>query len=177
MQADSEPRMLTSYLSGCRSCFGLVGFASIFLLLGVGLAWWGWTIVQDARASAAWPTVEGRVTRSEVDESSDADGGDSYSPEVTYTYQVDDQAYENSTIKFGENSYSSRRRAEAIVANYPVGERVTVSYDPNAPGRSVLEPGVTAGSFIVMGVGAVFVVVSVLIVIISAVVSLLRRRV
>lgn len=176
MQADSGQRGIGSYISGCQSCLGIFGLAAVFLLVGGGLLWWGWNILQDARASASWPTVDGRVTRSEVTESTDADGADTYRPEVTYEYQVDDRSYENSTIKFGENSYSTRRRAEEIAANYPVGKRVTVAYDPNEPGQSVLEPGVTGGSYIVLGVGAVFVAVSLLILIIAPIAALLRRQ-
>ncbi len=176
MQADSGQRSIGSFVGGCQSCFGVLGMVAIFLLVGGGLSWWGWNILQDARASASWPTVDGRVTRSEVTESTDADGGDSYSPEVTYEYQVNNRSYENSTIKFGENSYSSRRRAEEIAATYPVGQRVNVSYDPNEPGQSVLEPGVTGGSYIVLGIGALFVAVSLIILIIAPIASVLRRR-
>lgn len=176
MQADSGQRSIGSYVGGCQSCLGVLGLVAVFLLVGGGLSWWGWNILQDARASASWPTVDGRVTRSEVSKSTDADGADSYSPEVLYEYQVDDQSYENSTIKFGENSYSSRRRAEEIAATYPVGQRVTVSYDPIEPGQSVLEPGVTGGSYIVLGIGAVFVVVSLLILVIAPIAAFLRRQ-
>ena len=177
MQADSEPRSILSYFGGCQSCLSTLAIVAIFLLLGGGLSWWGWNILQDARASSTWPTVEGQVTRSEVTTSTDSDGDDSYSPEVTYEYLVDDQAYENTTIKFGENSYSSRRRAQEIAATYPVGKQVDVFYDPKAPGRSVLEPGVSGGSYIVLGIGAVFVVVSLIILIIVPITALFRRRV
>jgi hypothetical protein len=176
MQADSGQRNVLSAVGGCQSCLGVVAITAVFLLVGGGLSWWGWNILQDARASTTWPTVAGQVIRSEVTESTDAEGGDSYSPEVTYTYQVNQLSYENSTIKFGENSYDSRRRAEEIAAQYPVGERVNVSYDPAAPDRSVLEPGVSGGSYIVLSIGVVFVVISLVILIIAPIAALLQRR-
>lgn len=141
-------------------CLGTLATAFIFLLLGAGLAYWGWTILQNARASAAWPTADGLIVRSEVTHSTDAEGGDSYSPEVTYTYQANDQAYANERIKFGENSYNSRRRAEEIAASYPIGQGVNVYYDPGQPGNAVLEPGVSGGSYIVLGIGAIFILVA-----------------
>ncbi len=89
-----------------------------------------------------------------------SDGGDTYSPEVTYQYRIQDSVYENTTIKFGENAYSSRRKADGIAANYPIGKNVTVYYDPEKPERAVLEPGVSAGSYIVIGIGVLFILIS-----------------
>jgi Protein of unknown function (DUF3592) len=141
-------------------CLGMVGVGALFLCIGSGLAVWGWTIYQNARASADWPTAQGKVTSSHVSHTTDSDGGDSYSPSVRYEYQADDRRYANNTIKFGENSYNSFDEAQVYVARYPEGATVTVYYDPGKPGRSVLEPGVSAGSFIVLGIGVFFVVIA-----------------
>jgi len=144
-------------------CLGSISSMGIFLLIGLGLSVWGWTILQDARASASWPSVEGRVISSEVTRSTDADGAVSYSPEVTYSYTVENASYTNGRIKFGENAYGNRNKAEEIAANYPVGRTVTVYYEPEQPALSVLEPGVTAGSFIVLCIGVFFVIISLMI--------------
>lgn len=145
------------------SCMTALFTLGIFVVIGAGLTYWGWNILQNAKASASWPTAEGVVTSSEVSHSTDSDGGDSYSPEVTYRYQVGDVRYENNTIKFGENAYSSRRQAENIADTYPVGRDVTVYYDPGQPDRSVLEPGVSGGSYIVLGIGVFFIVIALII--------------
>jgi hypothetical protein len=147
----------TSKGKGCLSSFFSMG---IFLLIGAGLTFWGWNILQNARASTSWPTADGVVTRSEVTHSTDADGVDSYSPEITYSYKVDNTNFINSTIKFGENSYGNRKKAEGIAAGYPIGKNVTVYYDPEKPDRSVLEPGVSAGSYIVIGIGIFFILIT-----------------
>jgi len=147
----------TSKGKGCLSTFFSMG---IFLLVGVGLTFWGWNILQNARASAAWPTADGVVTRSQVSHSTDAEGGDSYQPQVTYKYSANNLSYENDTIKFGENSYSSRKKADEIAATYPIGKNVTVYYDPEKPDRSVLEPGVSGGSYIVIGIGVFFILIT-----------------
>jgi len=151
----------TSKGKGCISSIFSMG---IFLLIGVGLTFWGWNILQNARASASWPTADGIVTQSIVSRSTDADGADSYSPEITYSYKVDNTNFTNSTIKFGENSYSSRKKAEGIAAGYPIGKNVTVYYDPEKPDRAVLEPGVSAGSYIVIGIGVFFILITLAIV-------------
>jgi len=142
------------------SCLSTLLFLGIFLVIGAGLSYWGWTILQNARASASWPTADGVVTHSGVSHTKDSDGGDSYSPEITYTYTVDNVDQNNNTIKFGENSYSDSGKADRIAATYPVGKNVAVYYDPEKPGRSVLEPGVSAGSYIVIGIGVMFIVIS-----------------
>ena len=149
------------------SCITALFTGGIFLLIGAGLAYWGWNILQSARASASWPTVEGVVTESDVSYSTDAEGAESYSPEVTYRYQINDVLYENNTIKFGENAYGSRRRAEQIAATYPVGKGVTVYFNPDQPDRSVLEPGVSGGSYIVLCIGLLFVVISLVVTLVS----------
>ena len=95
-----------------------------------------------------------------VSRSTDADGADSYSPEVTYSYEVNNTKFINNTIKFGENSYGNRGKAEEIAGNYHIGKKVTVYYDPEKPDRSVLEPGVTAGSYIVIGIGIFFILIT-----------------
>ncbi|MBE2222281.1 MAG: DUF3592 domain-containing protein [Anaerolineae bacterium] len=149
-----------SFRNNIGGCFQTMFFFLIFLLVGAGLSWWGWTILQNARASADWPSVEGRVTSSLVDYSTDSDGGDSYSPKVTYVYVANDLSYESRTIKFGENSYGSERKAQEITSRYPEGQAVTVFYDPANPDKAVLEPGVSSGSYIVLGIGALFVLIA-----------------
>jgi hypothetical protein len=138
------------------SCLEAILLGGIFLALGIGISFWGWNILQNAKASASWPTTQGNVTSSDVSYSSNAEGGESYSPEVIYRYTANNQQYENHTIKFGENSYSSSRKAENIASGYPVGKEVTVYYDPEDPARSVLEPGVSGGSYILLGIGVLF---------------------
>jgi hypothetical protein len=161
---------------GCSGCMGAVTLLLVFGGVGAGLSWWGWTIVQSARASAEWPTVEGRITRSVVRHSTDAEGGDSYSPEVAYTYAVSGRAFEGERIKFGENSYGSRSRAEAIAAGYPVGRQVEVYYEPANPSNAVLEPGLSAGSYIVLGIGLLFICIAGLTAPLSLLPRLLQRR-
>lgn len=164
MQANAQNRRdIWDYLASCQSCLGTLALMAVFLAVGAGLSIWGWYILQNARASANWPMAEGVITESEVTHSEDSEGGDSYRPEVAYQYTVGNRQHESYTIKFGENSYSSRGRAEDIAATYAVGRQVTVYYDPEQPGRSVLEPGVTGGSYIVLGVGLFFVVLTLII--------------
>ena len=160
MTTSSKRWSFANIFESCGSCLSSLGILAVFLAIGGGLTFWGWNILQSARASSTWPTVTGRVVSSEVTTSSDADSDVTYQPRVTYRYAVQQVDYESYTIKFGENSYDSRRQAEQIAAKYGVGEPVTVYHHPEDPNQSVLEPGVSAGSYIVLGVGLIFVVVA-----------------
>jgi hypothetical protein len=134
-------------------------FFLIFFAVGAGLSYWGWTILQNAQASANWPSVQGQVTSSEVERSTDSEGT-SYLPQVDYAYTVNDVRYSGERVNFGQNSYSSRRGAEEVVARYPAGQTVAVYYDPVEPESAVLEPGVSSGSYIVLSIGGCFVLIS-----------------
>jgi hypothetical protein len=158
---------------GCGGCLGAAAFSIIFFVVGAGLTYWGWTILQKARASADWPNTRGQIVSSTVSHSTDSEGGDSYTPEVEYTYLVNDLEYGDDTIKFGETSYNSRRNAQEVADRYPAGQSVAVYYDPDNPEEAVLEPGVTAGSYLVLGIGAFFLLLDL---IITPIMLIFRRR-
>ncbi|MCB8966761.1 MAG: DUF3592 domain-containing protein [Chloroflexota bacterium] len=140
---------------GC-GCIGTTIFLGIFVVVGIGISYWGWHILQNARVSLSWPTTDGQITSSYVREDRDEDGT-SYFGDVTYTYAVNDVRYTSDMVNFGQYG-GSRNHAQEIVDKYPEGNGVTVSYDPNDPETAVLEPGVTGGSYLVLGLGIIFVV-------------------
>lgn len=135
-------------------CFGSFLFLGIFFAVGAGLSWWGWGILQDARVSETWPSSPGQITHSEIDEDRDEDGT-SYHADIAFEYAVNDQRYAGDTVNFGQYG-GSYGHAEEIVNKYPVGESVQVYYDPNEPTTAVLEPGVSGGSYLVLGIGLCF---------------------
>lgn len=137
-------------------CIGLFLFSGIFFLAGAGVSWWGWNILQDSRRSESWPTTDGQITYSGVRESRD-DDGTTYYADVEFAYVVDDRRYTADTVSFGQYGSSNRRHAAGIVAQYPVGQEVAVYYDPAVPETAVLEPGVTWSSYMVLGIGLLFV--------------------
>lgn len=147
----------------------------IFLVVGLGLSYWGWSVLQKARASASWPNVSGQITSSSVSHSTDSEGADSYTPSVAYRYTVNDQQYSGYQIKFGETSYSSESKAELVVARYPAGATVPIYYNPSDPDTAVLEPGVTSGSYIILAIGACFVILPLILTPIIAISSLRKN--
>ncbi len=71
---------------------------------------------------------------------------DVYKPVISYTYLVGDKTYQsekykNSFVARGEEWQSTDRQVvEKIVAAHPLGQTVTVTYDPDDPATAYLEP-------------------------------------
>lgn len=140
-------------------CVAVVVFVGIFFIAGLGLSWWGWVVLQNARVSESWPMTDGEITYSQIQISTD-DDGTSYHADVRFVYVAEDRRYEADTVSFGQYGSSDRNHAAGIVARYPVGQRVTVYYDPAKPETAVLEPGVTLGSYLILGLGMIFLITS-----------------
>jgi hypothetical protein len=91
-----------------------------------------------ARSSRDWPTVPGRIVRSEIRGNRAANGLPGFRALIRYAYVVDDEEYEGREVSGGEFPYRSASSANCRVAAYPVGELVTVRYSPNDPEIAVL---------------------------------------
>lgn len=125
----------------------------VLLLLGFGLALLvGYIGVnallkfqhekQKLADSQFWGIGEARILTAEVERDVRRDeNGQSvtYMPHVKYGYQVDGQDYQGEGIGFGRPKFSVAKKAEAIVARYPVNGQVPVFYNPLDPGDAVLE--------------------------------------
>lgn len=143
--------MLRSNTNSCITTFIML----VFLATGIGVSIWGWSILQNARASESWPATSGEILSANVRTDED-DDGTSYFGDVSFRYVVDDTPYTSKNVSFGQYGSGNRGHAEEIVARYPVGSQVTVYYDPDDATTAVLEPGVTWSSYFVLGIGAVF---------------------
>ncbi len=147
-------------------------FGLLFAVVGYFVAFhFGKPILDNARASTAWPSVEGVIEQSSVSTThrSGKDKKTMYAAEITYRYTVEALEYHCSTVAFGGNgSSSSSQAAYAVTKRYPVGQAVPVYYEPQKPENAVLEPGVTWASYAVYGIGLVFLVVGGLMTTVSA---------
>ncbi len=65
------------------------------------------------------------------------DKGTAYCPNISWTYRVAGNNYSSSNDPF----CASRAQAQAKVAKFPMGARVVISYSPQDPGKSTIEPG------------------------------------
>lgn len=133
----------------------LIGVA--FLIAGSVLTFWfGLPMRRQALASVSWPTTEGRITRSQLQETF-GKGGTSRTADVEYDYALDGREFVGSRVWIGDG-YSSSPGTEhrAAVKRYPAGRQVQVYYDPEDPAESVLEPGSTWSGSMLLLMGMVF---------------------
>lgn len=138
----------------------------IFLVVGIGLAWWGKGMLNDAKASKSWPSVQGRVMESSLVSYKSTSGSGSkkrkttmYKPQITYQYTVDGNKLTGNKVSMGDYGSSSTSHAKKVMKKYPVGATVKVFYDPEVPVDSVLEPGATLVSYVPFGFGLVFAII------------------
>jgi Protein of unknown function (DUF3592) len=92
-----------------------------------------------AAASAAWPTVPGRVLACEVIEQRRPKGGNTYRSNICYEYGVSGTRHEGTVIQFGAMDMATEAAAQKILDPYPVGASVTVHYHPDSPDVATLE--------------------------------------
>ena len=131
----------------------------IFAGAGIATCYFSKPTLDDAKASADWPNVQGKVTRSKVIGRKNSKGKRNYSAAIDYQYEVDGKKYSGDTVWFGQSTSRRKTSAQKLVAQFPSGQKVDVYYDPEVPGVSVLLPGAFLSSYLVFGVGVLFAVI------------------
>jgi len=124
-------------------------------VIGLGLLITGASKILMANDSENWPGVQGVILTSKVSVSSGEDS-DTYGADVTYRYKVKGKRYKGDKVTVSEVSTSNQGRAVKIVKRYPKRKKVMVYYDPDDPETSVLERGISGGSWLMPGVGGMF---------------------
>ena len=106
----------------------------LFLIAFPFALWNAWKNVQLAKASTAWPTTPGTVTAAER-------GRVMFRPQprVAYSYSVNGVSYTGKRISFAAGVPG--KETDSVLARYPVGRAVAVSYAPEKPSEAALEPG------------------------------------
>lgn len=124
----------------------------------------GLGMLRKAKANLRWPSVEGRIVRSEsVRMLYTASHGNSpmYGPEIEYEYEASGQQITGKNIKIGitGSSATDKTYAERYLAKYPVGKTVPVFFDPSKPQDSILEPGPSGLTYAGLAIGLFFMVI------------------
>ncbi|MDO9088334.1 MAG: DUF3592 domain-containing protein [Anaerolineaceae bacterium] len=138
-------------------CMGF--FALIFLGLGIMLVVLNRKNQKKADVSYSWPSTPGRLVSAEVKQSLSVEDefGQSkpiYYPEVRYEYEVNGRTFPGKRLSFGgSETFANGNDASNRIAGFEPGAVLKVYYDPNDPGKSVLDRVAKKSSLvIVMGV-------------------------
>ena len=94
-------------------------------------------------AARAWPTAPGRVVGGRIEERSIAlprgGRGVSYGAMIEYEYEAAGRRHRCQRYSLsGPHYFSFERRARRLLARFPAGAAVTVSYDPAEPHNGVI---------------------------------------
>lgn len=125
----------------------------LFAILGAVFIAVAFYLRKRAAAAALWPSTRGVVVESSL--ANDPSNG-RFSFSIRYQYSIAQQSYINSQVSFAliANSYQAK---QDVVSRYPVGQEVTVYYNPDSPQDAVLENQQTGGWILFVVVGAIFV--------------------
>jgi Protein of unknown function (DUF3592) len=119
------------------------GLVLLGMIWVAGFGYAHFRAVGKAKAAETWPAAPGRVLSCEVveEESTDREGGTTtwYDPVISYAYSAGGRELTGRRLRFGNYRSSSRKKAEAAMAPYPVGARPAVRYNPERPEECVLE--------------------------------------
>ncbi len=99
---------------------------------------------REVQRAMSWPRADGEITKSKIVMKDSQAGMNSpnktFKAEVTYKYTAGKRSYRNSRICVGgQLQLSLRGKAEDYCERYPVGQTVSVYYDPDNPSDSCLE--------------------------------------
>jgi hypothetical protein len=115
-----------------------------------------WDLIDGVR-SYEWPSVEGRTVDHAISFGASKHRVDD-SLVFAYAYTVNGVQYQGARFDFaGRNSIS---RSRELLAEYGVGSRVRVFYDPKRPDRAVLEPGVGTWTVVPVLLGGLVAVIT-----------------
>ena len=139
-------------------------FFTVFLLIGLGTsAALFYPLVQIAQARN-WREVPCTILTSTVESHSSSKGGPTYSVEVTYEYELEDQRHVGNRYKFTGGSSSGYDGKKAIVDRLSPGTKTSCYVNRFDPNDAVIERGFTADIlwgffpliFAVIGAGGLF---------------------
>jgi hypothetical protein len=136
----------------------------VLLILGPVLALFSAGLYLQSRQALGWPTVDARVTQSQVDVSKKASGfrrsrtsfADYYTAVIRYEYVVNGQRFIGRRVALDASPSSGfdREDAERWVRRYPVGATLRIHYSPHDPEQSVIDPSSDRASLgLVVGLG------------------------
>lgn len=148
-------------------------FMLLLLSLGSGLLLTASREFMESLEAMSWPTAVGRVTRSELKIETHkirtrSDNGirrsateDTFVPLIDYTFEVGGKQFQGTrTTSVRGGTLADRSSIEEKLRKYPIGQSVTVSYNPSDPEQCLLEPGRWGGFLLLVALSLFLIVFS-----------------
>jgi hypothetical protein len=131
------------------------GIGLSFMVVGSGFIAIGYLQLNNAQDSLKWPTTGGVIISSEI-KKSEYENSTTYHANVLYKYAVGEKLYSSERVSFGQYGSNDPEHARSIVRRYEKGQNISVYFNPADPNKSVLEPGVSWGAYIFLGMSIGF---------------------
>lgn len=137
---------------------GPSGTLQVALALLLGLGTIGYGAYSDTAQSSALERINATVVSTSV-ETIEERRGTEYSPQATFNYTYGGQSYTSSNVYPGKlpREFGSEESARDRIDGYEPGETVTAYVPPENPGNAFLKHESSNKPFLVIGIGAVFV--------------------
>lgn len=135
------------------------GRVMFFTGVGIFSAWLAEAIRRGLAAARKWPSVPGRIEKSEVEsfEGYSTSGKNGrrtpqtfYKSVLFYSYKVNGRAYTGHNVGTASQVTANwEAPARRLVSRYKVGQAVSVHYDPKNPSEAILDPSVPLWSWLI----------------------------
>jgi hypothetical protein len=146
-------------------------FCAVFAAVGVAFFVAGVRDALRAARTRRWPTVPGTVVSAEELQHvrpplEGQDGRSTGAPRlhfearVHYEYTVGQVHIGSTVLRLGATETSNEQQVQATLSRYLPGQAVPISYNPQDPTESVLEPGAHPVDFARLVVGVILVVLA-----------------
>ncbi|MEC9477195.1 MAG: DUF3592 domain-containing protein [Planctomycetota bacterium] len=145
----NKSQKVSKLFNGCFGVFLILFFIAWYVGLG-----FIFEEANEAKDAVNWPTTSGEVVETKVTSHTSSGSGNrksrtSYTALVLYRYNVDGQTLENDVVQV-MTSHDTHPEAKEVTDQYPVGSEVTVFYKMEEPNTSVLVPGISDESQLVL---------------------------
>jgi hypothetical protein len=123
-------------------------------VVGFGVALLSAAVLARGFQTSTWPTTSAQIVRADVETTKKASGfrrsgvstfSNYYIAKIEYEYTIDGQKYTGDTVGGSSSEGFDPRVADAVVAKYPVGSQVTISYNPRRPKDALIDPTCSFG--------------------------------
>lgn len=130
---------------------------AIALLLGFGTIGYGaYSYTAQSSELSSAEEVDATIVSTSIEEHTGRRGAD-YSPQATFNYTYNGQAYTSSKVYPGKlpREFGSEEDARAQIARYEPGDTVWAYVPPDSPGNAFLKHESSNKPFMVIGFGVV----------------------
>ena len=146
----------------------LKAVAAALLLIGVLMSGFGIYFIGLGYEAEGWTKVEGRVVSATVRVDVEVHSTQAsktrreelrrYYPSITYEWTVDGERFSGLRYRLGEpyEKFNERTDAVAAAAKFRTDAPITVYYDADHPSQAVLDPSLSAGVFVPLPLGLLF---------------------